>query len=450
MDAIIKKLQNKCEAADVFDMETINTIVGFEHGRLKSIDTAQDRGMVLRMIVDGKLGQGYATNLNAMDELVDKVHSLAEVGDPAEFEVAAPQPDKLPPMTVCYPEVSEGPVEDMISEGEKALALVKAYDPDISAYYTTANTITKIRVLNTKGVEYEYVRGVTSSGLAAELVQPKNIIMLSRTVKGLHKHPDTTQFAHEIIEEMEIAKKSVQFPTGKFPIILTPVALGDVFMAFVDSVNGDMIAKGTSPLLGKIGEQILDKRISILDDPLHPDGTLSAPFDDEGTISARKTIIENGVLKQWLASRRAAHSLNMQPTGNGLRTTPFDRQKTYAANVHTEFSNLIMSTGDMPYKKMLEQIDFGIEIHYITGILLGNLINGDFAGNLEVAYRIENGKRVGRIKDAMISGNFFTLFKNNLRALGDQGYWSGSFGGVAGSMLIPYVLLDGVDISGKE
>ena len=70
-----------------------------------------------------------------------------------------------------------------------------------------------------------------------------------------------------------------------------------------------MVAKKVSPLHNRMGETILDSRITILDDPWHPDGIMSAPFDDEGTPTQRKPLIENGVLNGFLSDRSAAAAM---------------------------------------------------------------------------------------------------------------------------------------------
>ena len=72
-----------------------------------------------------------------------------------------------------------------------------------------------------------------------------------------------------------------------------------------------------------------------------------------------------------------------------------------------------MNPGSKPLAELRGDIDMGIEIHQINGILLGDLIGGDFSGSLEVAYLIQNGERVGRIKNAMIGGNFFHHFQGS-------------------------------------
>lgn len=436
------------ESCELFELDTTAKIVGFDDTRLKFVDVSQEHGVAARVVADGKLAQGYVTKVKELESLVRRVSANTKLCDEVSFTFA-PAAD-FPALELARPEVIAYSFEEMIRSGEQVVKIIKDYDPAIKTTFSISTTTNSVRVMNTNGVDVSYKKAMASYGMVGQLIQPNNIIQLLKGSKGLGLPQDPTVLARELVSDMALAKRTVPFSTGSYPIIFTPEALGDIFMAFVGAVSGDYVAKGMSPLVGKLGDRVLDERITILDDPLHPEGTFSAPTDDEGTPCKTKTVIEQGVLKTWLADRRSAAEMGIEPTGNGLRNTAFEKTKSFTVGVHTDFTNLMMKPGTAQYQKMIEQIDVGLEVHYITGILLGNLINGDFSGNLEVAFKIVDGHKVGRVKDVMIAGNFFDLFSNNIRAIGDTGFWTGSFGGGSGSLYLPHIALDRVEVSARE
>ncbi|MEJ2048180.1 MAG: metallopeptidase TldD-related protein, partial [Dehalococcoidia bacterium] len=55
----------------------------------------------------------------------------------------------------------------------------------------------------------------------------------------------------------------------------------------------------------------------------------------------------------------------------------------------------------------------------------GNILSGDFSGNVLLGYKIENGKIVGRVKDTMVSGNVYQVL-NEISAIGNDAKWVGS------------------------
>jgi predicted Zn-dependent protease len=64
----------------------------------------------------------------------------------------------------------------------------------------------------------------------------------------------------------------------------------------------------------KLGEKIMDERVSFVSDPTDP-AVLGSPFDGDGMARERRVWIENGVLKNLVYSRFWAQRKGVQPTG---------------------------------------------------------------------------------------------------------------------------------------
>ena len=75
-----------------------------------------------------------------------------------------------------------------------------------------------------------------------------------------------------------------------------------------------------SLLEGREGENIAAPCVTLMDDPLLPGGFASAPFDGEGSACRTKAVIENGVLKTLLHSRKTAQKAGTVSTGNAHRS----------------------------------------------------------------------------------------------------------------------------------
>ena len=67
----------------------------------------------------------------------------------------------------------------------------------------------------------------------------------------------------------------------------------------------------------RIGEQVVDERVTLYSDPADP-GLRGAPFDDEGLPIKRVVWIEKGVLRNLSYSRYWASRQNKEPTGGPL------------------------------------------------------------------------------------------------------------------------------------
>jgi PmbA protein len=63
---------------------------------------------------------------------------------------------------------------------------------------------------------------------------------------------------------------------------------------------------------------------------------------------------------------------------------------------------------------MVSGMKEGLVIDELMGAEQGNIMGGDFGGNILLGYKVENGEIVGRVKDAMLSGNIYNVFKQQI------------------------------------
>ncbi|MBN1355792.1 TldD/PmbA family protein [bacterium] len=448
MKALFDSLVKKTDSAELFELDSTVNLIIFESGHLKNLNTLNSKGAAVRAVAGGKLGQAIVSDMRSPGETAERIRKLAEQGDPVSFKFS--DAASVPTLNLVDDRIADLGSKEIVELGQEAVEAIKAYDSNVTADFIGERTLDRVRVMTSRGADLHFERLFFSYGISAELIEPQNILRLGKYAKGITPPKTPLETARDVIRDLRIGRNNVSFKPGRMPVLFAPSAMSDVLMAFTGSVDGDLVAKGVSPLSRRMGEQLLDPRISILDDPWHPDGIMSAPFDDEGTPTFRKPLIEKGVLKQFMTDRKSAAALDINPSGNGYRAVPFERYKSFGVGISTEFSNLIIEPGQTQLDRLRAGIRYGIEIHQINGILLGDLIGGDFSGSLEIAYLIENGERTGRVKNAMVAGNFFKIFKDQLVDMSAEQQWSGTFGGCSGSLLLPYILTDGVDISGTD
>ncbi len=448
MKQLFEAIELRTDSAELFQLDSTVNLVMFENGVLKTLNTLNSKGMAVRAVVDGKLGQAVISDLRHPGAAADRIRKLATLGDPVNFQFS--DTDTYPKLNLVDSAVRDFTTKEMMEAGGEAMALMKEYDSTIQSHFIAERSLDRVDVMTTNGAHGTFERLFYSFGVHAELVEPGNILIISRYAKGITMPPSPVEIARDVIENLRVGRKNVSFKPGKMPVLLAPTAMADILMAFTGAVDGDMAARKVSPLSDRLGETVLDPRITILDDPWHPDGIMSASCDDEGTPTQRKTVIDKGELTSFLTDRKAAATLGIPSSGNGFRAVPFERYKSFAEGLGIDFSNLIMEPGENSLDTVRGDINYGIEIHQINGILLGDLIGGDFSGSLELAYLIKNGERVGRIKNAMIGGNFFKIFKDQLEEITADRQWSGTFGGCSGAFLLPWLRVGGIEISGND
>ncbi|HET9274457.1 MAG TPA: TldD/PmbA family protein [Gemmatimonadales bacterium] len=122
------------------------------------------------------------------------------------------------------------------------------------------------------------------------------------------------------IEKARLSRNPVAIEPGRYTVILEPQAVGDLVQLVANYADARASDEGRSPFVkpgggNKIGEKIMDERLTILSDPADPQ-LLGQPFDGDGLPLTRRVWVENGVLRQLQYSRFWAKKQGKEPTGN--------------------------------------------------------------------------------------------------------------------------------------
>jgi PmbA protein len=172
--------------------------------------------------------------------------------------------------------------------------------------------------------------------------------------------------------------------------------------ALTNAINGGPVAKGTTFLASKMGEQIFDSAITIHDNPLLVRGLGSEPFDGEGVQGFDKKIIDGGKLSSWLLDTRSAKKLGLQSTGSasrGLSSMP-----------HPGSSNVYMEAGTISVKDLISDIKSGFFVTDTFGMGV-NDVTGDYSQGA-AGFWIENGIIAYPVSEITIAGNLLDMFKS--------------------------------------
>jgi predicted Zn-dependent protease len=138
------------------------------------------------------------------------------------------------------------------------------------------------------------------------------------------EHPDWNQLnfaelAQQAIEKAEMSRNPVAIEPGRYTVILEPQAVGDLVQLMGGALAARSADEGRSAFTkagggNKIGEKIVDSRVTIFSDPRDPQ-LLAQPFDGQGLPLSRQVWVEDGVLKQLFYSRFWAQKQGKEPTG---------------------------------------------------------------------------------------------------------------------------------------
>ena len=229
---------------------------------------------------------------------------------------------------------------------------------------------------------------------------------------GLIARDNWEDAAREALRIALVNLEAEPAPAGVMDVVLGPGWPGILLHeAIGHGLEGDFNRKGSSAFAGLMGQQIASKGVTVLDDGTIPDRRGSITIDDEGTPSAKNTLIEDGVLVGYMQDRQNARLMGVAPTGNG-------RRESYAHAPMPRMTNTYMLSGPDDPAGMVADLKDGI---YAVGFGGGqvDITNGKFVFSCTEAYRVKNGVVGAPVKGATLIGDGATALKQ-IRGIGND------------------------------
>ena len=437
MEKLMKKVSEKVDSAELFRIKNQTVPVNFEVNRLKAIDISETEGQALRVINNGKVGFSSSTGGYNLDLMIDKSIATSEFGPRASFDfpkkVELEEKEKV---NIYDAQVVEKSIEAMISTGEDIIKEIEKVNRELRCDVNILKNYLEVKYLNSKGGSYSYQKTILAYSAMVQKTEEEDMLILYSSLESGEDNLNPGKLCTELIEKLKWGEKIVSVESGKMPVIFTPEAALVLILPLIMGLNGKMVLKKVSPLSDKKGRKMWSELFS-----LDSDGTIdfalgSAPFDDEGVKMKRLPLVERGAIKNFYYDLQTAGIVGVESTGNGLR-----------GSIHSiptpEVNNLIIPEGKVPFLEMVKDIKQGIIIDQVLGLGQGNIMSGAFSNNVQLGFKIENGKIVGRVKDVMIAGNALEEL-NNIVALGNKAKW------ISGKHRFPHIYLKSLSVSTKN
>ncbi|MDI9313466.1 MAG: TldD/PmbA family protein [Hydrotalea sp.] len=190
-----------------------------------------------------------------------------------------------------------------------------------------------------------------------------------------------------------------QEKSGQYPVILEPRIATSIIGNLASAINGQKLAKGTSFLQDKLGQQVMASNITMVDDPLQRRGFASQRYDGEGLPAVKRNIIDSGVLTTYVLDLASARQLKMSPTGHARRSL---------TGVHPALSNVHIAAGDVTPDDLMADIKEGFYVTSVMGFGV-NGVTGDYSQGAS-GFWIVNGKKSHSVNEMTIAGNLKDMF----------------------------------------
>jgi PmbA protein len=396
----------------------------YEDDRLKHVQVSQSTRLDVRVILDGKLGSAHTTDPEQIEDVVGRAIQLAEFGSDAEFEF--PGPAELPTVETYDPAVEKIAKEDLVAAGAEMLGRVKAYNDEIKVFGGASWYVEDRRLVNSAGLDISDRVSSYGIGTGGVLVRGTDMLFVYRNRDWRTPLMPPADLAEKAIEDFRLAERTASLKSKAMPVIFTPRGNYLLLWALLMGLNGKNVLKGDSPLAGRLGETLAPEGFSLVDDATINYAPASSRSDGEGVPRRKTSMIHDGRLECFLYDLETAGKAGTATTGNGPGCDP---------------SNIIIPPGEVSLADMIASTKDGLLVEHVMGLGKSNLMNGDFSVNVSLGYKIENGEIVGRVKDAMLTGNAYDALKR-IEAVGSEPEWAHFF-------CTPPIKIDGLSVVAK-
>jgi len=184
-------------------------------------------------------------------------------------------------------------------------------------------------------------------------------------------------------------------PTGTYPVLFDERIASSLIGHLLSAINGSAITRGASFLRGAMGEQVLPKGLSLIEDPHRPRTSGSRPFDGEFLPTSKRTVVEDGVLKSWTLDLGTGRQLGLPSTGNAARGT--------SSGPSPSPWNVALTQGETTRDDLIRDMGTGL----LVTSMIGSTINpntGDYSRGAAGLW-VENGEITYPVNECTIAGN---------------------------------------------
>ena len=218
--------------------------------------------------------------------------------------------------------------------------------------------------------------------------------------------------------------------TGAYPVLFDERIASALIGHLLQASNGAAIARGSSWLRDALGAQVLPKGLSVIEDPHRARVSGSRLYDAEGLPTARRAIVDDGVLTGWTLDLATGRKLGLDSTANAARST--------GAPPSPSLTNIAMTQGSATRDDLIAQMGTGL----LVTSMIGSTINpntGDYSRGA-AGFWVENGMIAYPVNECTVAGNLRDMLLTMIPANDARLHLSRA---------VPSLLVEGLTLAGE-
>lgn len=411
----------------------------YDH-EIESLSTAESQGVGVRLIKDGRQGFAYAGTLDddVLAEAVADARDNAAFGTFDEHQgLAEPDGVAVPELDLYREELASFSTEAKIDLAMELERAVLASDPRIAGieqaeYFDTVFSGAIVSTTGVRNAGRESVCYLSTYAMAEQDGETQTGFGFS-----VGREPSVLDVAATAADAGRRATRllgATKPGSERLTVVLDPWVTAQLLGILGYTLNGEAVLKGRSFFADRLGDEVANPVITLVDDPTDVRAFSATDTDGEGLATRRNELIVDGVLQMFVHNAYTARRAGTVSTGSAVRgsfkSTP---------GVGTQAVSLL--PGTRTQQDLLADVSNGILIADVAGLHSGvNPISGDFSTGAE-GLRIRDGELAEPVREFTIASTLQKMLKDVVAVGGDTEWLPMSAAGVT-------LVIDDITVSG--
>ena len=396
---------------DVLLVEGDDREVRVRGEEIEFVKQAQERGLGIRTLVDGKNGRKTSI-VSTSDLAFDAIERMAEesvalatatAADPTAGLPEGGFATDVPDLELFDPNDRNVSLDARIADAKRAESAARSFDARIDNSEGSQASSGHARVVYGNSMGFLGAYESASHGLFSEpLARDGDSMQRDYWMTSGRRLADLEDAASVGRKASERAVRRLggkRVATCEAPVIFDAMTAPSLIGQLVSCLNGYSIYRESSFLSERMGEIIASESVTIIDDGRLPGALGSKPFDGEGQPTRRNVLVENGRLKTWLLDDYSGRKLGLQSTGSAARGTG-SAPRVGTTNLWLEPS---YGKDAKSLDEMISEVDRGLLVTELIGMGF-NPTTGDYSRGAAGLW-IEKGEIVHPVEEITIAGN---------------------------------------------
>ena len=393
------------EFAEIFVEDKRSTSAGLDDNKVEQVNSGRDRGAGIRVIAGETTGFAHTSDLSERGLLAaaEAAAQAARQGDGGVHTIALQPLLRHPVNTVrTFPDtVAKASKVELLMRANDAARSLDSAIVQVSAGY--GDSIKRILVANSEGVFSADTQVRTLFRVSAiangDAGMQTGYQSLGHTIGfEVFDENDIEELAMAAARQALTKLKARPAPSSAMPVVIKQGSGGVLFHeACGHGLEADLVGKGASVYRDKVGQLVASPLVTVVDD-----GTMTGEWgaigiDDEGHPTQSNTLIENGVLTDYMLDYISARREGRRQSGNG-------RRQSYADLPMVRMTNTFVTAGKEDPDDIIRATERGVYVAKLGGGQV-DTASGDFVFGMVEAYLIENGEITEPLREGNLIGN---------------------------------------------